>query len=160
MSALPPPNPLEPTQDEKTMASLAQFLQLFGGWIAPLVIFLVKRQSRFVSFHALQVLLLQVVHVIGIIVFVMVWIMIVFGTVFFSIAHQAPGHAEPPIAFFLAFPLIWLVVIGYWVFILITAIVYGIKASQGEWAEYPILGRWARKLLKIGPGGTAFTGSN
>ena len=33
--------------------------KLVGGWIAPLVIFLVKRQSRFVSFHALQVLLFE-----------------------------------------------------------------------------------------------------
>ena len=156
MSTLPPPNPLEPTQDEKTMAVFAHVFQLFGGWIAPLVIFLVKRQSRFVSFHALQALLLQIVHVIGIMVFVMVWIAVVFGTVFTSIAQQTPGHTDPPVAFFVMIPIIWLVAMGYWVLILITAIVYGIKASRGEWAEYPVLGRWARKLLKIGPGGTAF----
>ncbi len=47
-------NELVPTQDERTMGTLAHVLQLVGGWIAPLVIFLVKRNSRFVSFHALQ----------------------------------------------------------------------------------------------------------
>jgi len=47
------------TSDERTMGTLAHVLQLVGGWIAPLVIFLVKRNSRFVSFHALQALLLQ-----------------------------------------------------------------------------------------------------
>ena len=41
------------------MAVLAHVLQLVGGWIAPLVIFFVKRQSRFITFHALQVLLFQ-----------------------------------------------------------------------------------------------------
>jgi len=33
--------------------------------------------------------------------------------------------------------------------------VYGIKAGNGEWAEYPVLGRLARRWLKIGPGGGA-----
>jgi len=41
------------------MAVLCHVLQLIGGWIEPLVIFFVKRQSRFVTFHALQVLLFQ-----------------------------------------------------------------------------------------------------
>src|SRR5580704_17545146 len=54
----------ETTQDERTMGTLAHVLQLVGGWIAPLIIFLVKRDSRFVSFHALQVLLLQGFYVL------------------------------------------------------------------------------------------------
>jgi hypothetical protein len=41
------------TQDERTMATLAHVLQMVGWWIAPLVIFLTHRKSRFVSFHAL-----------------------------------------------------------------------------------------------------------
>jgi len=43
-----------PTQDEKTFALLAHVLGIFSGFIAPLVFFLVKRDSKFVSFHALQ----------------------------------------------------------------------------------------------------------
>ena len=46
-----------PTQDEKTMAMLAHILQIFTWWIGPLVIFLVKQDSKFVRFHALQALL-------------------------------------------------------------------------------------------------------
>ncbi len=45
-----------------------------------------------------------------------------------------------------------------WITILLVAIMYGIKASRGEWAEYPVIGKWARKMLKIGPGGSAYTG--
>jgi len=56
------PNQTQATQDERTMALLAQVLQIVGWWIAPLVIFLIKRQSKFVSFHALQALLLQVLQ--------------------------------------------------------------------------------------------------
>ena len=55
-------NWLDTTPDERTMATLAHALQLIGAWIAPLIIFLIRRQSRFVSFHALQALLLQIVH--------------------------------------------------------------------------------------------------
>ncbi|HET7748818.1 MAG TPA: hypothetical protein VFK81_05520 [Terriglobales bacterium] len=42
-----------------------------------------------------------------------------------------------------------------WTLMLVIAIVYAIKAGRGEWAEYPVLGRVSRKILKIGPGGTA-----
>jgi uncharacterized membrane protein len=52
------------TQDERTMATLAHALQVVGWWIAPLIIFLIHRKSRFVSFHALQALLLQIVYMV------------------------------------------------------------------------------------------------
>jgi uncharacterized membrane protein len=47
----------DPSSDEKTMATLAQVLQIIGSWIAPLVIYLLRRESKFVSFHAMQALL-------------------------------------------------------------------------------------------------------
>jgi uncharacterized protein len=143
-------DPLATTQDERTMALLAHVLQLIGWWIAPLIIFLVKRDSRFVSFHALQALLLQICHVIVAIGAVVLWMVFMFTT----IARQGVGHgAPPPPMFFVFFPLIWLVFLGFWVLVLVVAIVYGIKAGRGEWAEYPVLGGIARNILKIGPGG-------
>ena len=54
------------------MATLAHALQIIGSWIAPLVIFLIRRESRFVAFHALQALLLQIVHIIAIVIFMVV----------------------------------------------------------------------------------------
>jgi uncharacterized protein len=156
MTNLPSIATLEPTSDEKTMAIFAHVFQLFGGWIAPLIIFLVKRQSRFVSFHALQALLLQIVHLVVVFVFMMVWFAAIFGTLFSSMAHSQPGRVEPPVGLFVVFPLFWLVLMADWIAILLVAIIYGIKASRGEWAEYPVIGKWARKILKIGPGGTAY----
>jgi len=139
-----------PSQDERTMAILAHVLQLVGWWIAPLVIFLVKRESRFTSFHALQALLLQIVQVILMIAFMVLCFVLMFSMV----AQQPPAKgAHPPAGFFLLFPLIWLAFMGYWAGLITIAIVYGIKAGRGEWAEYPLLGRLARRLLKIGPGG-------
>ncbi len=49
------PDPVPPTQDERTFAMLAHLLACFGGgFIAPLIILLSKKDSRFVKFHAIQ----------------------------------------------------------------------------------------------------------
>ena len=72
-------------------------------------------------------------------------------------SHSTPGRIEPPVGLFVVFPLFWLVFMADWIAILLLAIIYGIKASRGEWAEYPVIGRWTRRILKIGPGGTAYT---
>jgi len=141
---------MEPAQDERTMATLAHVLQVVGWWIAPLIIFLTKRESKFVSFHALQALLLQIAYMVVMGGFMVLW----FSTIFLTIAHDANhSNAHPPAAFFLLFPLIWLGFMGIWIVMLVVAIVYGIKAGRGEWAEYPVLGPLTRRILKIGPGG-------
>ncbi|MFZ0310994.1 MAG: DUF4870 domain-containing protein [Candidatus Sulfotelmatobacter sp.] len=142
---------LTATPDERTMGTLAHVLQLVGGFIAPLIIFLIKRDSRFVSFHALQALLLQALY------FLVVMLMMgaIFAAVIAGVAFHQPaaGNNSLPPAFVILFPVVWLGMMGWWVFILVVAIVYGIKAGRGEWAEYPALGRLARRILRIGPGG-------
>src|SRR6185437_624390 len=139
---------LDTTPDERTMATLAHALQLIGSWIAPLIIFLIRRQSRFVSFHALQALLLQIVHTIIVIVLMVLWL----ATILATVVHQTGGKPpEPPIALFLLLPLAWLGIMGLWVGTLVIAILYAIKAGRGEWADYPVLGKLARKILKMGP---------
>jgi len=141
---------IQPTQDERTIATLAQVLQIVGWWIAPLIILLVKRESRFVSFHALQALLLQIIYMIVWGVFMVLW----FGTFILTMARHGAANNAPPPAFFVLFPVIWLGFMGLWVLMLVIAIVYGIRAGRGEWAEYPLLGSLSRKFLKIGVGGS------
>src|SRR5215467_6781470 len=139
------------TQDDKTMAVLAHVLQLVGGFIAPLFIFLLKRQSRFISFHALQVLLLQGIHILVSGMLVTIWI----SMFFFGMWAQSQGSGtKPPTEFLVLFPLAMLISMAVWITILVLAVMYGIKAGRGEWAEYPILGKWARSILHIGPDGT------
>lgn len=89
-------NSLAPTQDERTMATLADALQLIGSRIAPLIIFLIKRQSRFVSFHALQALLLQVCYTVIMVLATVGWFVAIFSTVAF---HAANKTAPPPALF-------------------------------------------------------------
>ncbi len=137
------------------MATLAHALQIVGGWIAPLVIFLIKRQSRFVSFHALQALLLQIVHLILIMVVVVGWMVTFFSTI---ALHGTDKSFAPPRELFIFFPLLWLFMVAIGITTLVLAIVYCVKAGRGEWAEYPVLGRLARKILKIGPNGSVLPG--
>jgi uncharacterized membrane protein len=133
------------SQDERTMAILAHALQVAGWWIAPLIIFLINRKSRFVSFHALQALLLQIAYLVLMVGFVVLWLVMTFVT----IAHQGVDKNAPPVALFIIMPLVWLGFMTMWIFVLAVAIIYAIKAGRGEWASYPIIGRIAHRILKI-----------
>ena len=73
------------------MGTLAHVLQLVGGWIAPLVVFLVKRESLFVSFHALQVLLLQGLYF----VVTMLMMAVFFACMIAGIALRQPAARAP-----------------------------------------------------------------
>jgi len=48
----------ELTADEKAYAGLAHALLMSTWWAAPLIIYFVKKGSRFVRFHVMQALLL------------------------------------------------------------------------------------------------------
>ena len=74
------------------------------------------------------------------------WVVGIFAT----IAHQnADKSAPPPMGFFILMPLVWLGFMGMWVFVLVVAILYAIKAGRGEWANYPLIGKIARRILKM-----------
>jgi uncharacterized membrane protein len=137
------------TSDERTMATLAHALQIIGwlGWLPALIIFLVKKESRFVRFHALQALLFQVAVVIIWMVVMIAWVVVIFSMVFRSAQGSHP--AQPPTAFFIAAPIIWGAFFVTWALVLVFAIVYAIKAGRGEWANYPIFGNMARRILKM-----------
>lgn len=126
------------------MAMLAHLLQIFSWFIGPLVIFLMKKDSLFVRFHALQALLWQAVLA----AFWGLGIMGFFATMFFSIPTQAQNSQQhgPPAGFFIGFFGMWILMAGAMLLNLVLSIVFTIKASSGEWADYPLLGRLARRL--------------
>ncbi|HZP24633.1 MAG TPA: DUF4870 domain-containing protein [Terriglobales bacterium] len=146
MSAAPTNPPCGVMQDECTLGTLAHLLQLVTAWMGPLIIFLVKRDSLFVKFHALQALILQiclmVVWIAGVVVFMI--------TMVANMSHSGGAtNSAPPLAVFIVFPLFWIVGMSSWLVVLVLAIVYGIKAGRGEWAGYPVIGGLARNLLKM-----------
>ncbi len=70
-----------PTPDERTFAMLAHILQLFSGFIGPLIIYLVKRASRIVTFHAIQALIWQGIYFVVSMVGLVAWVALIFGTI-------------------------------------------------------------------------------
>lgn len=115
------------TQDEKLWAMLAHFAGLLGyvtavgQYAAPLVIYLLyKDKSKFVAFHALQSLFFQLLVLAG---FALVGVIAMLTC----------------IGGLLAIPLS--------VAALVYVIIAGIKANQGEWYEYWLVGEMARKSV-------------
>lgn len=141
----------ETTSDDRTMAVLAHALQVFFGWLAPLIIFFVQRQSRFVAFHSLQVLFLELIFLV---INMCLMAFVVAGVLVGVMHHYSGGDLWT--ALLAVFPVFFLGNMGLTVVKVVIAVVYSIKAGRGEWAEYPVLGGWARSVLKIGPGGAAF----
>lgn len=136
-----------PTSDEETLAMLAHVLQIFTWWIGPLVIYLAKRDSKFVSFHAMQALLWQFVMMGLWMVLGMVWMIFIFSTVFPHIVSKTPaGNQAASAAAFVFVPLVWLGFLGFYGLNVLIGILYGVKAGRGEWAAYPVLGRWAQRI--------------
>jgi len=138
-----------PTQDERTLAFLAHLLQVFTGFIAPLVIYCIKQDSRFVKFHALQSLIWQLCYMALFFGAMILFFFSIFATVFSSASGGHTPNGAPP-AFFLVFPLFWLFWGLGWVANVVLGIIYGIKANRGEWAGYPIIGKWCLPKLDSG----------
>ena len=79
-----------PTADEKNLALLAHIGTLFGGFIVPLIVWLVKKdESAFVARHAKESLNFQISLIIyivasAILMFVLIGIFLVFALALFS----------------------------------------------------------------------------
>jgi uncharacterized protein len=99
---------IAPTNDEKTMALLAHILTLVAGFVAPLIIYLVKKdESTFITAHAKESLNFQIT------------LFIVFIILFITV---------------IGILLMW--VVGILALILI--IVATIKTSEGKLYKYPL----------------------
>lgn len=147
----PPPPPRPPfsvgnlTPDETTFAALAQILQISTWWIGPLIIYFIKRESKFVSFHAMQALLWQIALVVIFMGGMITWIFIIFA---FVVPQQ--GHVPDnqfPWGIFIPMMFMYIGMFAVMIVNFVLAILFGIKAGRGQWAEYPLLGRWARRVV-------------
>ena len=107
------------SQDEKTMAMLAHLLGFFTSFLGPLILYLVRKDSRFVAFHSLQSVFFQLALLVawtiaGILMFVLIG--------------------------FLLMPVIF---VGELIYIILACI----KSFNGEWFEYPLAGKLARQAI-------------
>lgn len=116
-----------PTSDEKTMAVLSHILCLVAGFLAPLIIYLVKKdESRYVRAHAAEALNFMITLFLA---YIAIWIVtIILGLI---------------ISFFSFFVLPFLAVILF-VGALVLLIIATIRASEGKLYKYP----FAIRLVK------------
>ena len=105
-----------PTSDEKTMAILSHILCIVAGFLAPLVIYLVKKDSPYITAHAKESLNFQLTMIIGHIISFVLWFII--------------------IGVFLT----WLLVIANLVLVIIATI----KASENKLYKYPFTIRFIK----------------
>jgi uncharacterized membrane protein len=123
---------------------LAELLQLFSWVIGPLIIYFAKRDSPFVRFHAMQAVLWQALSMI----LNMVCFAFLFSVVVLTQNSGAAGTAStamPAVAMLGFFGIFGLLGLANFVI----AIYYAVKASSGVWAEYPVIGRLARKIAGV-----------
>ena len=145
---LTPAGSAELTQDERAYAGLAHALMISTWWIGPLVIYLFQRKSRFVAFHSLQALFWQAIFTLLYIVGMMVLFAGMIGTMLSMPAGKTPQPPQFSTTFFLVFPIFWLIAMGGVAISITLGIVYCLKAMRGEWAGYPIIGRWAGRIVR------------
>jgi len=138
----------QPTQDERSMGMLVNILSIFTGFWAALIILIIKRDSKFVAFYSLQCLFWHLLYLIVIFGCIILFFVGMFLGIFTQAAMQSHGSAPTPV-FVLLFPFLWLAVMAFWVLNLVLGIVYAIKANAGEWANYPLVGKLARRVLGI-----------
>lgn len=108
-----------PSQDERNLAMIAHFGQLVGAFLAPLIVYLLKKdESKYVAFQALG----------GIYFSLMIWL------AFIALSTLTLGLGA------FTFPLFW---IGAAVF----NVIGGLKSSNGQLYDYPLVGAMARKQI-------------
>lgn len=133
-------------RDECTLGMLAHILQIFSWLIGPMIIFLVRKDSRFVRYHALQAVFFQLLVML-------LWgatMLALFAGFFTAIARHrgavGPAAVGFPILFFL---ILWGGGALTWLLNLVLGIVYGLRANNGEWAGYPGIKYLAAKVAGV-----------
>jgi uncharacterized Tic20 family protein len=98
------------------LSGLAGYVIPFGGVLVPIIIWIVKSDSKIISGIAKQALILNVVVFALVVVTAVLWITIIL------------------------IPLVILFWIGLAVLALALPVVGAVKASQGEYYRYPVVG--------------------
>ena len=117
-----------PAASERTLAIIAWVLAISTSFVGPLVLYVMKKDdSKFVAFHALQAVIFAAVA--------SVTFLVVLG-----LGGAIAAMAGLPALFAVSLmpaKLIWLAAV-------VVDTLWCIKAHDGEWAELPVIGGWAK----------------
>ena len=136
-----PPGPPPPPQPNKAMAILSHLGPVVGGFILPLILYLVTDpRDLYTRHHASEGLNFALTIMIGWVAAFAVFFVAVIGGA--AVAGASSGAAGA--GFGIGFIALWLgmfaLIVGCWVF----AIVGAVQASKGVWWRYPICIRFVK----------------
>ncbi|MFN2533217.1 MAG: DUF4870 domain-containing protein [Pyrinomonadaceae bacterium] len=111
-------------------------------WIVGLIFFFIEKENKFIRFHGMQSVLYGAMwFVIMIVLGILSFIIAIIG----GVAATAAGDAGGVIGL-----LLWLLYLVVWMIIpliyLIGLLLGAIKAYQGKWFKFPIIGNIAEKI--------------
>lgn len=134
-------------KSEEKMMALFSHLSLFvAGIILPIVFWIInKDKSKFATFHALQALFFQIAYLIMTFVIIFFFLLAGIGFGFISSAAKHGGAGEPGAAFFVIFIAFYAFLFVYIFGCIGYAVYMGIKAYNGEYKKYPIIGNLVYK---------------
>jgi uncharacterized protein len=125
-----PPQPASSGVDEKTLAMLSHLGPLFGGFVLPLVMFLIAKGKPYLRHHACEALNFAITHFVASIV-----AMVVF---FVGLAASTAGGSDPGVAFGITAGLGMLLLLAVSFGGIAFGIIGAVKAFHLEWWRYPI----------------------
>lgn len=131
--------PVATSGDDNTLATLAHLGSLFGGFILPLVMYLISKDDKRpeTRYHAREALNFQLTFLAAYVPAIFIYMIMVFA--------QAGSGGDPSAGFFIVLGLFILFVFAA----TITAIVFGVRgalrANKGERYRYPISIRFVKE---------------
>ena len=133
---------MEPTQtlsnEDKMIGMFSHFSIFLGGFIVPLVFWLIYREkSQFIRFHSLQAIFFHVAYLV--VMFVWIFI-IIFGAIGVGLStaawHNHGGSGLIGLFFILFYGLLFLIAFGCFGY----AVYMGIESYHGKYVKYPLIG--------------------
>jgi len=142
-----PQNPAELTSDEKMLSMFAHFSIFLGGIILPIIFyFMQKDKSKYTAFHSLQAIFFHLLYLVVLFGLIFLMAIVLLGTgalgSVFSNNHEIPGAG-----FMLGMIIFYIGLFGSIILAIGSGVYMGIKAYNGSWKRYPIVGNWAYKKV-------------
>lgn len=124
--------PTGPSSESRGFAAISYFLGIFIA----LIIFLMKKEDRYVRFHAAQAILFDIcTTVVSMVLMIALFIVLIVA-----------GVLTMGIGFFVGFMGIWVVFMAYGLLLFAIHLFFAWKSYHGEKFKLPILGNEAEKL--------------
>ncbi len=137
---VPAQPPVSEETSGRTLAILSHLGAFFGGFLVPLVVYLMEgKKNRFVRHHASEALNFQITFMIA-------WFA---GFVLFFGLSALQARTGTPIGLVVVFPLFFLVFFLGFLVLAVLSIVGAVRASQQQWWRYPISIRFVRGAERI-----------